>query len=65
MKGTSYRQHNEGRLTELFISCVKNCLPNHVTEGKLEEIVKQGVGHMQLLDDLLEKRIYWKLKSKN
>jgi hypothetical protein len=36
--------------------------PNHVIEGKIEEMTKQGAGHMQLMDDLQEKRIYWKLK---
>jgi hypothetical protein len=47
---------SEGRPTELVTSCVKNCLPNHVIEGKIEEMIKQGAGHMQLLDDLQEKR---------
>jgi hypothetical protein len=62
MKGTSYKQYNEGRLTELVTSCVKNCLPNHVIDGKIQEKITQGAGHMQLLDDLQEKGIYWKLK---
>jgi hypothetical protein len=52
MKGTSYKQYNEGRLTELVTSCVKNCLPSHMNEEKIEEMIKQGAGHMQLLDDL-------------
>jgi hypothetical protein len=66
MKGTSYKEYNEGRLTELVTSCLKNCLPKHVIEGKIEEMVKQGAGHMQLLeDDLQEKIIYWKLRRKH
>jgi hypothetical protein len=45
----------------------RNCLLKHVIEGKLEgraEItVRRGRRHKQLLDDLEEKRIHWKLKE--
>jgi hypothetical protein len=44
----------------------RNCLLKHVIEGKLEgRIEMTGRGernHKQLLDDLKEKRRYWKLK---
>ena len=48
----------------MVTSCFKNCLPSHVNEGKREEAIKQGAGHMQLLDDLYKKRRNWKLKRK-
>jgi hypothetical protein len=45
----------------------RNCLLKHVTEGKLEGqikmIVRWGRRQRQLLDDLKEKRRYWKLKE--
>jgi hypothetical protein len=45
----------------------RNCLLKHVIEGKLEGIIKiagrRGVWRKQLLDDLKEKRRYWKLKE--
>jgi hypothetical protein len=45
----------------------RNCLLKHVLEGKLEERIevtgRQGRRRKQLLDDLKEKRIYWKLKE--
>jgi hypothetical protein len=45
----------------------RNCLLKHAIEGKLEgriEIMgKRGRRHKQLLDDLKEKRRYWKLKE--
>jgi hypothetical protein len=45
----------------------RNCLLKHVTEGKLEGRIKmtgrRGRRRMQLLDDLKEKRRYWKLKE--
>jgi len=42
------------------------CLVNHVIEGKIEGRV-EGTGrpgriHEQLVDDIKEKRGYWKLK---
>jgi hypothetical protein len=45
----------------------RNCLLKHVIEGKLEERIKmmgrRGRRRKQLLDDLKEKRGYWKLKE--
>jgi hypothetical protein len=45
----------------------RNCLLKHVIEGKLEGRIevtgRQGRRRKQLLDDLKEKRQYWKLKE--
>jgi hypothetical protein len=45
----------------------RNCLLKHVIEGKLEgrkEVTgRRGRRHKQLLDDLKEKRRYWKLQE--
>jgi hypothetical protein len=45
----------------------RNCLLKHVVEGKLEGRVdmtgRRGRRRKQLLDDLKEKRRYWKLKE--
>jgi hypothetical protein len=43
----------------------RNCLLKHVIEGKLEGRMtgRRGRRHKQLLDDLKEKRRYWKLKE--
>jgi hypothetical protein len=45
----------------------RNCLLKHVTEGKLEVRIemsrRRGRRRKQLLDDLNEKRRYWKLKE--
>jgi hypothetical protein len=45
----------------------RNCLLKHVTEGKLEGRIemtgRRGRRRKQLLDDLEEKRRYWKLKE--
>jgi hypothetical protein len=45
----------------------RNCLLKHVIEGKIEGRIKmtgrQGRRHKQLLDDLRERRRYWKLKE--
>jgi hypothetical protein len=45
----------------------RNCLLKHVIEGKLvgriEMIRRRGRRRKQLLDDLKEKRRYWKLKE--
>jgi hypothetical protein len=45
----------------------RNCLLKHVIEGKLEGRIemtgRQGRRSKQLLDDLKEKRRYWKLKE--
>jgi len=42
------------------------CLLKHVIEGKIEEMVegtgRRGRIHEQLLDDIKEKRGYWKMK---
>jgi hypothetical protein len=44
-----------------------NCLVKHVIEGKLEGRVemsgRRGRRRKQLLDDLTEKRSYWKLRE--
>jgi hypothetical protein len=44
-----------------------NCLLKHVTEGKFEGRIEMmgrpGRGCKQLLDDLKEKRKYWRLKE--
>jgi hypothetical protein len=46
----------------------RNCLLKHVIEGKLEGRTdmtgRRGRRRKQLLDDLKEKRRYWKLKEK-
>jgi hypothetical protein len=46
----------------------RNCLLQHVIEGKLEGrtemLGRRGRRRKQLLDDLKEKRRYWKLKEK-
>jgi hypothetical protein len=46
---------------------LRNCLLKHVIEGKLEGRIevtgRQGRRRKQLLDDLKEKRRYWKLKE--
>jgi hypothetical protein len=45
----------------------RNCLLKHVIEGKLEGRIemtgRRGRRRKQLLDDLKEKRSYWKLKE--
>jgi hypothetical protein len=41
----------------------RNCLLKHVIEGKIERMGRRGRSHKQLLDDLKETRIYWKLKE--
>jgi hypothetical protein len=45
----------------------RNCLLKHVIEGKLEARIemtgRRGRRGKQLLDDLKEKRRYWKLKE--
>jgi hypothetical protein len=44
----------------------RNCLLKHVIEGNVEGTIKirgrRGRRCKQLLDDLMEKRGYWKLK---
>ena len=41
----------------------RNCPLEHIIEGNIEEMVRQWRRHKQLLDDLKEKRGYWKLKE--
>jgi hypothetical protein len=45
----------------------RNCLLKHVIQGKLERRIemtgRRGRRRKQLLDDLIEKRRYWKLKE--
>jgi hypothetical protein len=45
----------------------RNCLLKHVIKGKLEGRIemtgRRGRRRKQLLDDLMEKRRYWKLKQ--
>jgi hypothetical protein len=40
----------------------RNCLLKHIVEGKVEGKVTRR-RHKQLLDDLEEKRLYWKFKE--
>ena len=45
----------------------RTCLPKHVIEGKvgirIEVTGRRGTRYKQLLDDLKEKRVYWKLSG--
>jgi hypothetical protein len=45
----------------------RNCLLKHIVEGKIEGRIemmgRQGICCKQLLDDLKEKRFYWKMKE--
>jgi hypothetical protein len=41
----------------------RNVPLKHVIEGMIEGKRRQGGGHEQLLDDLKEKRRYWKLNA--
>jgi hypothetical protein len=41
----------------------RNCLLKHVTEEKVEGTRRRGRRHKQLLDDLKEKRGYWKMNE--
>jgi hypothetical protein len=47
----------------------ENCLLNHVIErmieGRMEMKGRRGIRSKKLLDDLKEKRGYWKLKAKH
>jgi hypothetical protein len=42
----------------------RNCLLNHVIEGKIEMMGTKSRWHKQLLDDLKAKRRYWKLRGR-
>jgi hypothetical protein len=50
-----------------YLNAVLHCLLKHVIEGRLEEMIemtgRRGRRCKQLLDDLKEKRKYWKLKE--
>ena len=41
----------------------RNCLLKHVIERRIEDTRKRGRRRKQLLDDIKEKRRYWKLKD--
>ena len=45
----------------------RNCLLKYIIEGKIEEGIevteRQGRRRKQLLDDLKETRVYWKVKE--
>jgi hypothetical protein len=41
----------------------RNCLPKHITKGKIKGTGRQGRRCKQLLDNLKETRRYWKLKE--
>jgi len=41
----------------------RNCFLKHVNEGKIEGTRRRGSRHKQLLDDLKENRICWKMKE--
>jgi hypothetical protein len=62
----SYKQYKTERLTEFFTYC-RNCLPKHVTEGRIydrrETRRRYGRRRKKLLDDLKEKTGCWKLKG--
>jgi hypothetical protein len=66
--GEEYRNTIKGRKANWIghILC-RNCLLKHAIEGKLEGRIemtrRRGRRRKQLLDDLKEKRIYWKLKE--
>ena len=40
-----------------------NCLLKHITEGRMEVIVRRGRRRKELMDDFKETRGYWKLKK--
>jgi hypothetical protein len=65
-KGISYVKQKERSLTGLVISC-RNCFLKHFIdekrEGKIEVTRRRGGRHKQLLDDLKERRGYWKLNE--
>ena len=51
----------------MVTSCVGTCLLKHIIEGKIKGMIevmgRGGGGCKQLLDDLKERRGYWKLKE--
>jgi hypothetical protein len=66
--GEDYHTNNTRRMADLIghMLCRK-CLPKHFIEGKiegrLEVLGRGGRRHKWLLNDLKEKREYWKLKE--
>ena len=46
---------------------LRNCLRKHIIEGKMKGRIevtgRRGIRRKQLLDDLKERRVYWKLKE--
>jgi hypothetical protein len=67
MRGISYKQQKEGRLTWLVTSCGGTAFLKHVIEGKVHERTevtgRRGRRCKLLLDDPQEKRGYCKLKE--
>jgi hypothetical protein len=54
----------KGRKANLIgYSFPSNSLPKHFTEGKIQVRKRRGRRCKQLLDDVKEKRRYWKLKK--
>jgi hypothetical protein len=66
-RGISYMKYVNGRQTGLVTFCVRNCLPQLVTEGKIQggiEVTgRQGRRHRKLLNDLKGRRGYSHLKE--
>jgi len=62
----SYKERKGGRLAGLVTFLRRNCLLKHAIEGNVEGRIevtgRRGRRCKQLLDDLKEKRGYWKLK---
>ena len=54
-KGASYIQQNEGRLSGCHL-LRRNCLLNHVIEGKIEGTGRWEKRRKQLLDKVKEKK---------
>jgi hypothetical protein len=67
-RGEEYPTNSKRRKANwIGTSCVGNCLLKYVIEGKIEGRLevrrRRGRRRKQLLDDLKEKRGYWKLKE--
>jgi hypothetical protein len=66
-RGEEYPTYNMKKANWIGQILRRNCLLKHVIEGKLEgrtEMTeRRGRRRKQLLDDLKEKRRYWKLKD--
>jgi hypothetical protein len=65
--GEEYPAYNKKKANWIGHILRRNCLLKHVIEGKLEGRIemsgRRGRRRKQLLDDLKEKRRYWKLKE--